>query len=663
MASYPFAPFAQAINKRLMEMSKHELFKVDLGVDIKDIYLGAFPEGTNPVYKTNTEHDCSCCKNFLRNAGDLVAIVNGQVQTAWDVQGLEYPFDIVADALHKAVSEAAIKGVWRTTESKYGAQKTNSLVEGLVINWNHFWFDVPAKFVSKTPGEVAGPINATIQVANRGLSELNLSDVDTVIDLIKEGNLYRGEEHLRALQDFRKLKVAYEASGQKNLFAFEHFNEPASRIRNTAIGTLLIDLAEGKGVESAVKSFEAKVAPANYKRPKALITQGMIQEALKTIEAEGLTDSLKRRHATLADVNVRDVLWASAGKAAIMKGGVEALGDLLSKQVKQTAAPTASELSIDEFMKLLPSLKTIEAFLTNPLTANLACISAPVHADAPALFKWDSGFGWSYNGEVTDSIKERVKAAGGKIDAEFRISLSWYNRDDLDLHVQEPNASYVHFANKTGRYGKLDVDMNAFGPQSETPVENYAGKAAYGVYGCYVNNYNLRTTAKVGCAIEVEYKGVIQQYHLSRGIPKGKSELFSVKVDAAGAYVSFEGKDWHGGQVSNEVWGLATETWVPVTTIMLSPNFWQDKQVGNKHTFFMLEGCKNDEPVRGIYNEYLRPDLDKHRKVFEVLAAQTKIEVADNQLAGLGFSSTQRNSVSLRCTDTAGKQRQYKVNF
>ena len=27
-----------------------------------DTYLASFPEGSNPVYKTRTEHDCQCCK-------------------------------------------------------------------------------------------------------------------------------------------------------------------------------------------------------------------------------------------------------------------------------------------------------------------------------------------------------------------------------------------------------------------------------------------------------------------------------------------------------------------------------------------------------------------------------------------------------------------------
>ena len=57
-----FKQFAQAVEKQFKKMSKHPLFIVKVEKnDIWDKYLASFPEGTNPIYKTNTEHDCFCC--------------------------------------------------------------------------------------------------------------------------------------------------------------------------------------------------------------------------------------------------------------------------------------------------------------------------------------------------------------------------------------------------------------------------------------------------------------------------------------------------------------------------------------------------------------------------------------------------------------------------
>lgn len=69
-----------------------------------------------------------------------------------------------------------------------------------------------------------------------------------------------------------------------------------------------------------------------------------------------------------------------------------------------------------------------------------------------------------------------------------------------------------------------------------------------------------------------------------------------------------------------------------------------------------------DEPTRGIYNEFLRNDLDKRRKVFEVLGNRTKCPVSTEQLSGLGFSSTQRNTLTVRVKGT-GLQATYNINF
>ena len=84
--------------------------------------------------------------------------------------------------------------------------------------------------------------------------------------------------------------------------------------------------------------------------------------------------------------------------------------------------------------------------------------------------------------------------------------------------------------------------------------------------------------------------------------------------------------------------------------------------VGNKHWMFMLEGCVNPEPVRGIYNEFLRGDLEPHRKVFEVLGSKTKCEPTPNQLSGLGFTAARNDEVTVRVT-TDSNTRAYSIVF
>lgn len=57
-----FQPLALAVNKRFNALSQHELFVA--GADTDELwatYIASFPEGSNPIFKTNTEHECTCC--------------------------------------------------------------------------------------------------------------------------------------------------------------------------------------------------------------------------------------------------------------------------------------------------------------------------------------------------------------------------------------------------------------------------------------------------------------------------------------------------------------------------------------------------------------------------------------------------------------------------
>jgi dTDP-4-dehydrorhamnose 3,5-epimerase-like enzyme len=79
----------------------------------------------------------------------------------------------------------------------------------------------------------------------------------------------------------------------------------------------------------------------------------------------------------------------------------------------------------------------------------------------------------------------------------------------------------------------------------------------------------------------------------------------------------------------------------------MSPNHWDGQPVGNKHYFFMIDGCQNNGTARGFFNEFLKEELNQHRKVLEMVGSKMKIS-GDEQLSGLGFSSTAKNTLVCR---------------
>jgi hypothetical protein len=115
--------------------------------------------------------------------------------------------------------------------------------------------------------------------------------------------------------------------------------------------------------------------------------------------------------------------------------------------------------------------------------------------------------------------------------------------------------------------------------------------------------------------------------------------------------------------VQKTVWGLTTNKFHKVSMMMHSPNFWEGESgIGNKHTFFMLEGAKcDDEKPRGFFNEFLKEEFMEHRHAFDWVGNKLPVERVEKELSGLGFSSTQRNSVIVRVE--GAMKRTLKINF
>jgi len=550
--------------------------------------------------------------------------------------------------------------VFVVREKKFGNPLTRTLGEdGNVERWEHFSCEVPRQFVVDSVGEAVGRADSRRNVFERGMRELTDEAIEIVEDLILQNSIYRGEEHKRRVQDFKKLKKAFDKLDDEvaqSIFIWENIKNPSADTKNTVIGTLIEDISKGVPLEDAVKSFETKVAPANYKRTSAPITKGMIKKAMETIDSLGLRDSLERRMAQPSDLSVNNVLFVDRDVATEMKDSLEAM---LMEEVTSSKKDfdKVEEISIEDFMEnVLPKASSIELMLEGKHMKNLVAVTGPQHEDAPLLFKWNNPYAWSYNGNIADSdIKERVKAAGGSVTGDLRISLSWFNTDDLDIHLHEPDGTHVYYGSKhsNGSGATLDVDMNVNSPVRDA-VENITwadrSRIKKGKHTIGVLNYTKRESVDVGFEIEVEFNGDIRTYSYQKAVPAKKEVLvFDFWIDQNGELVvEPKGSDVKVGSRSVDVWGMKTNEFQKVSMVMLSPNHWDGQEEGNKHYMFMLEDAHNPDRTRGFYNEFLRGDLVKHRKVFEVLADKTMCEPTDVQLSGVGFSSTQRNDVVVK---------------
>jgi hypothetical protein len=664
-------PLRVALQNQLQVMQDSGLYVVDIPKDVLwNTYLDSFPEGTNEIYKVRREHDCNCCKQFIRIVGRLVTIKDNKMVSVWDIK-VGGHFQVVADAMSELVKGGKVRDSFLHYEKKVGTEFSHQQLSGsFVQTWEHLAAELGSPFIARKDSiaTTLSTIRSNKEVFKRSLDDLTLDSAETVLDLIAQNSLYRGEEHKSIVTLFVKQLKAYNGLSQgKDLFCWSESAKlgGAAKIRNTVIGSLLLDLSEGRELDAAVASFEQKVAPTNYKRPTALVTKGMIRKAQDKVEELGIEDSLSRRYAVTEDLTINNVIFADRATKKTM--------NVFDELVEEVGTPTKNldkveEVSVQSFIdNVVPNATGIEVLVENKHGNNFMSLIAPVNENAKNILKWHNNFSWSYNGEVTDSMKDRVKAAGGKVEGVLRFSIQWNdkgdNPNDLDAHCNEPNDHRIYFGNK-GRLhassGMLDVDIMT--PGDGVAVENiiYADTDCMpeGDYRFMVNNYSHR--GGKGFTAEIEFDGHIYTYEYVKLMRSGEYvDIATVNFTRKGGFTLKDSLP--NSETVKEVWGVSTQNFQKVNMIMNSPNHWDGNSTGNKHWFFIIEGCKQEGSSRGFYNEFLGPKLNEHRKVFEVLGAKMKTEESDNQLSGLGFSSTQRNSVYFKVT---GKfERTIKVNF
>ena len=501
------------------------------------------------------------------------------------------------------------------------------------------------------------------------MDEISIDSIVLMIDLINQDSLMDSTKYLNSLNESLKHKREYIKSDNKSNYcwnAIYDMHVGLATFGSSLQGQFLKEINEGEELNVACREYNKRIDPQNYMKAKAPITKAQIELAKKFVIENGYEESFNRRLATIEDIKTNEILHKNDNNINTIKQ-ISIFDNMPTPsgtgRFKRSELNSIDEIGIEKFMTdILPKCTSVELLFENKMESNLVNLTTSAE-NSKKIFKWDNPFGYTFNGNLAgkSQIKENVKKAGGKIDGVLRFSIQWNDSEtkgivDFDVHAVEPNGTHIYYSSsyrkdrgngKTSMSGQLDVDMIS---PSNVGVENITwsdiNKMMNGKFKFFNRNYN--SAQNTGFKAEIEFDGNVFNYHYV-GNAQGDIDVATVTFKNG----KFE-IEHHLPEIatSKQLWNLNTNEFHKVNLICLSPNYWNDNNVGNKYYLFMLDNCKNPNKVRGFHNEHLISDLLMHRKVLDVLGNSAMIDSCDNQIAGVGFNATIRDEVILKLQGT-----------
>lgn len=621
-------------------------------------YLNSFPEDLRQ------EHVCYCCFSFFKYYGNIVGVdpVSLKKVSIWNFETECSLMDSILAKLTKIVESAPINGIPEPTD-EMGTSISYLEKEGKPPLYYHWSIDqsIPLNCSQqdysqrRTYRTKANNIKSAFDKIRVEL-ERNTSNPEHLNKTIKaaEGDeLPRSSQFLRELKQFKVVCDGYEQASDKDTYCWvQAYN--SSPFSNKLIGTFVDKLHEGESFDVALNKLRSQ--ERTYQAPTSSVSTSQINSLKKALLEGGFMPSLKRKIASLNDINPNYVLYSQQ----------EVEEDIFSKIRTPSKGKVGGEkISLRHFLKFgfLQNINSLQVYVEPKHGPNFVTMIAPANPNAPVLTPWSNGYTWTFRSNRASVITERVKNAGGEVDAQLRVSLAWEGTDDLDLSAWINNSKVVYYGNK--RYSKrysdenltLDLDANGGSVTSLLPVENIFGFSNEEVT-FKVHNFRERK-GNTGFQVELKIDDSIQSYSYPVRVQDDEEiTLFSVKGNEV-TNLNSSLVPVQEGCISGSIWGLNVPGWVEVTQMCMSPNYW-GSSIGNEFLFMFLRGCSWGESSkpRGIFNEMVQHSIKEgNRQALEHLGSLMEVElIKEPECSGLGFNTSQTTSFFVKVN-----QKQYEV--
>ena len=395
------------------------LFRVDCDAsDVWNLYLDSFPQEIKGIYHKKPWHDCQRCWSWFKSMANVVMIDDDyEIKTLFDFETIP-EYQDVFKILDEFLKTKRVENLFLHDYHSVGIFRSFAEYDDGFEENHHFYLEIPDKFYDN-PNDLSskiGDARTQRQLLEDTLNLVSPDAIDTVLELVYSNTLYRSNQWKDTLEGLKNLFDEFsrlDSSCDLNNWFWKKsaiLPQNITHVKNTSLGTLLLDISEGMDLEQAVTNYEKITAPTNYKRPKPLYTKEMLEEAKEKIVELGYMDSLERRFAKLEDISINDLLFANRDiKASIGESVFDELKKNVARKVHNF--DKVSDISLEEFINnVLPHAQEISLYVDPIFKNNFVSLIAPLNRDAPSMFQWDNPFSWTYDNNITDSLmKEQVK--------------------------------------------------------------------------------------------------------------------------------------------------------------------------------------------------------------------------------------------------------------
>lgn len=367
------------------------LYYADIDADeLWNVYISAFP------CRDRQEYTCNCCKRFIKEFGALVYIdSDGSTRSAlWDDTKDYGYFNNVVNYMADAVDNSTILGQAFSKDKFLGRP-----MEG---GWTHLSIPTPdgvkTTVLTKSASEIEAASKENFRMLNRALEKYSIKTAQKALQLLRSEQLFRPEKVIGQAEWFADLieTIARFKSKRRNVVWAAVGNAPVGfcNVNSSALGSLMDDIQSGMAERSIKNRFNEKMDPLKYRRPQTAPGAQNIKRGEEIIAKMGLERSLKRRYATLNDL---DLSWSPRPQKAVQKqsmgvfGSVKARGEV-AKQVTRAGTKPATMTFAKFEKKILPHAESIQVLAPNHGSYSALCTA--VHADAPNLLQWNNPVNW-----------------------------------------------------------------------------------------------------------------------------------------------------------------------------------------------------------------------------------------------------------------------------